>query len=68
MSPQTMARKGRKRVAEARQSVQAGLSGVTQGTDQLLRGSGMQYPAKKRVRVILAAESGEAVGCNLICA
>ena len=66
MSPQTMARKGRKRVAKARQSVQAGLSDVTQGTDQLLRGSGMQYPANKRVREMMAAGSGEAGGCNLI--
>ena len=61
-----MARKGRKRVAKARQSVQAGLSDVTQGTDQLLRGSGMQYPANKRVREMMAAGSGEEGGCNLI--
>ena len=66
MSPQTMARKGRKQVAEALRSVQAGLSGVTQGTDQLLRASGMQYPANKRVREMVAAGSGEAGGCNLI--
>ena len=26
----------------------------------------MQYPAKKRVREMMAAESGEAGGCNLI--
>ena len=66
MSPQTMARKGRKQVAEVRRSVQAGLSGVTQGTDQLLRASGMQYPANKRVREMMAAGSGEEGGCNLI--
>ena len=66
MSPQTMARKGRKQVAEAGHSVQAGLFGVTQGTDQLLRRSGMQYPANKRVREMMAAGSGEEGGCNLI--
>ena len=46
--------------------MQAGLSGVTQGTDQLLRASGMQYPANKRVREMMAAGSGEEGGCNLI--
>ena len=66
MSPQTMARKGRKQVAEVRRSVQAGLAGVTQGTDQLLRASGMQYPSNKRVREMVAAGSGEAGGCNFI--
>ena len=66
MSPQTIAPKPRKRVSEARRSVQAALSGVTQGTDQLLRGSGMQYPANKRVREMMAAGSGEEGGCNLI--
>ena len=45
MSPQTVARKGRKQVSGALQNVQAGLSGVTQGTDQLLRGSGMHPPS-----------------------
>ena len=66
MSPQTIAPKARKRVSEALQSVRAAHSGVTQGTDELLRGSGMQYPAKKRVREMMAAGCGEKGGCNLI--
>ena len=66
MSPQTMARKGHKRVAEAHQSVQAGLSGVDQDTDQLTRKSGMQYPAHKRVCEMMESGSGEEGACNLI--
>ena len=61
-----MARIGRKRVSEALRSVQADLPGVTQGTNMLLRGSGMQYPANKRVREMMAAGSGQEGGCNLI--
>ena len=59
MSPQTMARKGSKQVAGALGIVQA-------GTDQLLCGSGMQYPANQHVREMMEAGYDQEGGCNLI--
>ena len=47
IDPKQMAPKARKKLGQVCKDMAAGLSGVDLGTGKLLRGSGMQYAAKK---------------------
>ena len=67
--PHQMAPMARKKIKAARKDLAAGLERVKQGTQQFLRGSGMEYAANKKVREMM--NSGGVPGsvserCNLI--
>ena len=56
----------RKKIEEARQALTAGLFGVNKGTSDLLRGSGMEYAANKKMREVLDSCGSASGPCNLI--
>ena len=56
----------RKKIEEARQALTAGLLGVNKGTSDLLRGSGMEYAANKKMREVLDSCGSASGPCNLI--
>ncbi|MGB1597431.1 MAG: hypothetical protein ACPIOQ_32040, partial [Promethearchaeia archaeon] len=56
----------RKKIEEARQALTAGLFGVNKGTSDLLRGSGMEYAANKKMREVLDSYGSASGPCNLI--